>query len=181
MVQSIGMSPDNNEVLAVLNGLSFPGDVMATINTSTESISSTVNLETGSDAMGQLVSDGSLGYVWVTDETNGGDVVQNLNLAVSDPASQPYVTAVGGTSRHRPGAGHQPKQVWNDQLLYSEGAGGGGVSTDLLHAGLPAIARHGERQQRDPLREHSSGDCREIPDVSADADPEHRLRHLRHA
>ena len=25
VVQSIGMSPDNNEVLAVLNGLSFPG------------------------------------------------------------------------------------------------------------------------------------------------------------
>ena len=47
--------------------------------------------------MGQLVSDGTLGYAWVTD-TNGGDVVQNLNLGVSDPASQPYVTAVGGTS-----------------------------------------------------------------------------------
>ena len=59
VVQSIGMSPDNNEVLAVLNGLSFPGDVMATINTSTESITSTVNLETGTDAMGQLVSDGT--------------------------------------------------------------------------------------------------------------------------
>ena len=35
LVQSIGLSPDGNEVLAVLNGLSFPGDVMATINTST--------------------------------------------------------------------------------------------------------------------------------------------------
>ena len=33
LVQSIGLSPDGNEVLAVLNGLSFPGDVMATINT----------------------------------------------------------------------------------------------------------------------------------------------------
>ena len=48
--------------------------------------------------MGQLVSDGTRAYVWVTDETNGGDVIQNLNLAVSDPASQPYVTSVGGTS-----------------------------------------------------------------------------------
>ena len=47
LVQSIGLSPDGNEVLAVLNGLSFPGDVMATINTSTNTISSTVSLETG--------------------------------------------------------------------------------------------------------------------------------------
>ena len=43
---------------------------MATINTSTNTISSTVSLETGTDAMGQLVSDGNRGYVWVTDETN---------------------------------------------------------------------------------------------------------------
>ena len=95
LVQSIGLSPDGTEVLAVLNGLSFPGDVMATVNTSTNTISSTVSLETGTDAMGQLVSDGARGYVWVTDETNGGDVIQNLNLAVSDPASQPDVTSVG--------------------------------------------------------------------------------------
>ena len=90
VVQSIGLSPDGNEVLAVLNGLNFPGDVMATINTvhATRS-ASTVSLETGTDAMGQLVSDDQPDYVWVTDETNGGDVVQNLNLAVSDPASQP--------------------------------------------------------------------------------------------
>ena len=46
-VQSIGMSPDNQEVLAVLVGLDFPGDVMATINTSTQAISSTVGLENG--------------------------------------------------------------------------------------------------------------------------------------
>src|SRR6202034_3291198 len=95
---SIGLSPNGSQVLAVLNGLSFPGDVMATNNPSTQSITATVALETGKDSMGQLMSDGTLDYVWVTDETNGGDVVQNLNLAVSDPASQPYVTSVGGTS-----------------------------------------------------------------------------------
>ena len=71
LVQSIGPSPDGNEVLAVLNGLNFPGDVMATINTSTNTISATVSLETGPDAMGQLVSDASRDYVWVTDETAG--------------------------------------------------------------------------------------------------------------
>ena len=34
--QSIGLSPDGNEVLAVLNGFAFPGDVMATIDTTTK-------------------------------------------------------------------------------------------------------------------------------------------------
>ena len=60
VVQSIGLSPNGSQVLAVINGLSFPGDVMATINTSTETITPTVSLETGTDAMGQLVSDGTL-------------------------------------------------------------------------------------------------------------------------
>jgi DNA-binding beta-propeller fold protein YncE len=172
-VQSIGLSPDGNEVLAVLNGLSFPGDVMATIDTATQAIASTVSLQTGTDSMGQLVSDGTLGYVWVTDVTHGGDVIQNLNPAVSDPASQPYVTAVGGTSL---GHGTQTlgppptEQVWNDALYYSEGAGGGGISSTFAmpayqqalgtvtgSSGTPCVA--------------ASGDCREIPDVSADADP----------
>ena len=35
-MQSIGLSPNGSQVLAVLNGLNFPGDVMATINPSTE-------------------------------------------------------------------------------------------------------------------------------------------------
>jgi len=174
VVQSIGMSPGNNQVLAVLNGLNFPpDDVMATIDTATEAITSTVNLETGPDSMGQLVSDGTLGYVWVTDESSGGDVIQNLNLAVSDPASQPYVTAVGGTSL---GHGTQTlgppptEQAWNDALYYSEGAGGGGISATFAmpsyQQGLGVVSG----SSGTPCAA-ASGDCREVPDVSADADP----------
>jgi subtilase family serine protease len=173
VVQSIGLSPDGNEVLAVLKGLSFPGDVMATIDTATQAITSTVSLQTATDSMGQLVSDGTLGYVWVTDVTHGGDVIQNLNLAVSDPASQPYVTAVGGTS-----LGHvtqtlgppPTEQVWNDALYYSEGAGGGGISSTFAmpayQQGLGTVTG----SSGTPCAA-ASGDCREIPDVSADADP----------
>ena len=105
--------------------------------------------------MGQLVSDGTLDYVWMTDATSGRDVIQNLNLAVSDPASQPYVTAVGGTS-----LGHGAKtlgpppteQVWNDALVLLRWSGRGRHLEELHHAGLPAGPRHGERQQRDTLR-----------------------------
>ncbi len=37
LVQSVGLSPGGNQVLAVLDGLSFPGDVLATINPTTQS------------------------------------------------------------------------------------------------------------------------------------------------
>jgi hypothetical protein len=173
VVQSIGLSPDGSEVLAVLNGLSFPGDVMATIDTATQAITSTISLETGTDSMGQLVSDGARGYVWVTDVTNGGDVIQNLNLAVSDPASQPYVTAVGGTSL---GHGTQvlgpppTEQVWNDGLYYSEGAGGGGISSTFAMPAYQQALGTVSGSNGTPCAA-TSGDCREIPDVSADADP----------
>ncbi len=172
-VRSIAMAPDNDQVLAVLDGLEFPGDVLATVDTSTQSISATVSLETGTDVMGQLVSDDTLGYVWVTDESGEGDVVQNLNLAVSDPASQPYVTAVGGTSfgHQTPTLGPPPAEsVWNDQLYYSEGAGGGGISATFAMPGYQQSLGTVSGSTGTPCAA-ATGDCREIPDVSADADP----------
>jgi subtilase family serine protease len=180
LVQSIGMSPNNQEVLAVLTGPSpsgsspyfFPGDVMATVNTSTRSISATVSLQNGWDPMGQLVSDGTRDYVWVLDESSGpdqGDLIQNLNLAVSDPASQPYVTAVGGTSLT--GLGPAPTEsVWNDQLDYSEGAGGGGISQTFAMPAYQQPLGTVSGSSGTPCAS-SGGDCREVPDVSADADP----------
>ncbi len=173
LAQSIGLSPDGSEVLAVLSGLSFPGDVMATVNVSTNTISSTVSLQTGTDAMGQLVSDGSRDYVWVTDETNGGDVIQNLNLAVSDPASQPDVTSVGGTSLgHGTNTLGPPptEQAWNDASYYSEGAGGGGISTDFTMPAYQQSFGEVSGSTGTPCA-NAGGDCREVPDVSADADP----------
>jgi DNA-binding beta-propeller fold protein YncE len=163
-VQSIGLSPDGNEVLAVLSGLSFPGDGLATINTTMNAITATVNLGTGTDSMGQLVSDGTLDYVWVTDQTSGGDVLQNLNLAVSDPASQPYVTAVGGTSLN---LGPPPtEQAWNDAL----GAGGGGISKTFTMPAYQQLLGTVSGSSGTPCA-NAGGKCREVPDVSADADP----------
>jgi hypothetical protein len=173
LVQSIGLSPDTNEIVAVLTGLSFPGDVMATINTSTNTISSTVALETGTDSVGQLVSDGTRDYVWVTDKTNGGDVIQNLNLAVSDPASQPDVTSVGGTSlgHGTRSLGPPPmEQAWNDALYYSEGAGGGGISRSFTMPDYQKALGVVTGSSGTPCA-NTGGDCREVPDVSADADP----------
>ena len=162
---SVALSPNGSQVLAVLDGLTFPGDVLATINPTTQTIISTVNLETSTDTMGGLAVDGTRDYVWITDATANDDVVQNLNLAVSDPASQPYVTAVGGTTVSALGPA-PTESTWNDQLHYAEGAGGGGISQTF---GMPAYQQSlgtVSGSSGTPCG-NSNGDCREVPDVSA--------------
>jgi Pro-kumamolisin, activation domain/IPT/TIG domain/Subtilase family len=54
--------------------------------------------------------------------------MQDTSLRVDDPASQPYVVGVGGTSF--PSAGSPSETAWNDAAT-GQGAGGGGVS--VLH------------------------------------------------
>ena len=77
--------------------------------------------------------------------------------SVDDPASQPWVTGVGGTTR--PGA----DLVWND----AQGATGGGVS----HLwGRPTYQDANALATTSRCRGGASA-CREVPDISADADP----------
>ena len=88
-------------------------------------------------------------------------------LAVDDPASQPYVTGVGGTSLES--VGPRNETVWNSSG--SGGAGGGGVSHVWP---LPSY-------QQTTLNSLSSGSfcgagsgyCRQVPDVSGSADAAH--------
>ena len=102
----------------------------------------------------------------------------SLGLAVDDPSSQPFVTGVGGTTLN--GIGPPPSETaWNNgpvaTLSGNGGAGGGGISSvwsmpsyqSGAAAGLNVIG---------PLSSGSTcaaprGDCREVPDVSMDADP----------
>jgi len=92
-------------------------------------------------------------------------------LAVDDPASQPYVVGIGGTSI---GSGNS-ETVWNDQ----SGAGGGGVSSAWC---MPAyqdqssiqglINQDSEQSDLVPGANCPAGSyMRQVPDVSADADP----------
>jgi hypothetical protein len=94
-------------------------------------------------------------------------------LAVDDPASQSYVTAVGGTEVDALGM-PPTEQAWN---AGGNGAGGGGISA--LHAmpsyqsGAPAwLDVVGTRSAGAPCGAASGSYCREVPDVSADADPD---------
>ncbi|WP_249011070.1 protease pro-enzyme activation domain-containing protein [Conexibacter sp. DBS9H8] len=108
----------------------------------------------------------------------------DVNLAVDDPGSQPYVTDVGGTSLTA--LGPPPTEVaWNSGgsalfglgLAAGAGAGGGGISSfwpmPAYQSGAPASLHVLNALSSSSPCGNSSGDCREVPDVSADADPAH--------
>ena len=97
---------------------------------------------------------------------------ESTAVAVDDPASQPYVTGVGGT--HIASLGPRPSEsVWNEGDTV--GAGGGGVSSFWTMPAYQSVAPSSlhviNSGSTGTTCGASSGDCREVPDVSADADP----------
>jgi subtilase family serine protease len=96
------------------------------------------------------------------------------NLAVDDPASQPYVTGVGGTDLPTTVSSTPKETAWSDS--------GGGISTlwsmpayqqgtGVLNSFSSASPCLGAAAPGTPYATSPSGDCRQVPDVSADADP----------
>ncbi len=79
--------------------------------------------------------------------------------AVDDPASQPWVTAVGATSRQA-----SQDVVWNDSF----GATGGGVSRLW---GRPAYQDGSTVAQSSVTCRSSGTTCRQLPDLSVHGDP----------
>ncbi len=85
----------------------------------------------------------------------------NFALNADDPAAQPFVTAVGGTTlRVSAGNTYSSESVWNGGLL--GGAGGGGISQYWKQ---PAW------QTGPGVKNSYSNGNREEPDVSLNADP----------
>jgi subtilase family serine protease len=108
-------------------------------------------------------------------------------LTVADPASQPTVTAVGGTSLYS-GAAARPvpwngtdaltEGLWNSGpfQLHGETVGqatAGGLSSmwAMPRFQSSAAASLGVRNGYTPTGSCGAAACREVPDVSADADP----------
>jgi subtilase family serine protease len=95
-------------------------------------------------------------------------------LAVDDPASQPFVTGVGGTSWSAPGP-PRVESAWNDGPTCCWGSGGGGISTlwtmpaYQVQAGSLGVVN--PRSSGTPCAASSGSYCREVPDVSALAGP----------
>jgi subtilase family serine protease len=93
-------------------------------------------------------------------------------LSPEDPASQPFVTGVGGTSLTAISPG-PVERVWNDGVKSGSGAGGGGISALwAMPAWQYGPGTHNSLSSRQPCGA-SRGYCREVPDVSASADPRH--------
>lgn len=99
------------------------------------------------------------------------------NLSVDSPADDPYVTGVGGTNLQL-GANNSygSESVWSDSTNTGRGprgdGGGGGVSNAFALAswqtGSGVISNYSSGQ---PCGAPSGQYCREVPDISADADP----------
>ncbi len=94
-------------------------------------------------------------------------------LSVDDPGAEPYVTSVGGTKLLDADA--TPSQsVWNESAV-ANGAGGGGISALW---GMPPYQSEApsslkvvnDKSSKKPCQVKGRL-CREVPDVSADADP----------
>ncbi len=89
--------------------------------------------------------------------------------SVDDPASQPYVTGVGGTSLVLTAGNYGSETAWNN----ASGAGGGGISTLWQmptwqqSPGVP----DGTYSSGTPCGASIGKYCREVPDVSLHADP----------
>jgi hypothetical protein len=89
-------------------------------------------------------------------------------VTVDDPADQPDVTGVGGTSLLSAGA-PPTETTWND--LY--GSGGGGVSSEFSQPGWQSGPGVGSAAAQAQCAALGRSSCREVPDVAASADPAH--------
>ncbi len=105
---------------------------------------------------------------------SGSEDCGSGTAAVDDPASQPYVTGVGGTSLSTVGP-PASESVWNESAN-GGGAGGGGISTvwpmpSYQSGAPPALGVINGGSSGSQCGAGSGTYCREVPDVSADADP----------
>ncbi|MFC1434122.1 protease pro-enzyme activation domain-containing protein [Streptacidiphilus sp. N1-3] len=120
-------------------------------------------------AQGQTVVSSS-GDAGSTDCSGDGSS-NGANLSVDDPASQPYVTGVGGTWMN--GSGSTLKQATWNYGSSKGGAGGGGVSNVWNSGNGPLLYQTGFTGSgySNTCAAASGQVCRQVPDVSALADP----------
>jgi subtilase family serine protease len=104
-----------------------------------------------------------------SEDCYGPRTTHDTFLAVDDPSSDPYVTGVGGTTLTS--IGPPPTETaWNESARRG-GAGGGGISTEWQMPSWQAPLGVISNSSGSPCGAPSGTYCREVPDVSASADP----------
>ena len=98
---------------------------------------------------------------------------KNSSFQVDDPASQPFVTAVGGTSfgSFDPGGNSTPSYPQGSEKAWKDG--GGGVShfwAQPAYQSGPGVNEPSYSQSGKWCGQSSGVACREVPDVSINAD-----------
>jgi hypothetical protein len=137
-----------------------------------------------SDVFAQMAAQGQSVFAASGDSGSEDCFVPNdpssANLTVDDPGSQPFVTSAGGTTLTA--VGPPPTEaVWNscqgrsettcaDDQGYAFGAGGGGISSKWP---MPSWQTGVINSYSSKKPCGATTDCREVPDVSASADPAH--------
>lgn len=154
---------------------------VAVVSLATDKVTSL--LSAGSEPVA-VASDTGINFAVTTDYKDSALVVSPLLLDPWDPGTQPFVTGVGGTDLLK--IGPKPTEtVWDEHLnsdaFFPEGAGGGGISIDWTMpkyqsspgpGGEKVLGVHNVYSSGAPCG-HTNTYCREVPDVSASADPTH--------
>jgi subtilase family serine protease len=159
------ISPDNAKQLSTSWGLCELDEGTSTIRAEypvfqeAAAYGETVYAAAGDDGSEDCLEDGT---------------ANDSKLSVDDPGSDPYVVSVGGL---RLSSLTPAESVWNDHTVSDggdgEGAGGGGISAEwqmpTWQIGTGVINKYSSHTV---CAAGTFYYCREVPDVSADADPD---------
>lgn len=129
-----------------------------------ESLSGNAELQTLDNILSQGAAESI--SVYAASGDSGAYDCTNSTLAVDSPASDPNITGVGGTNLQLTNGAYGSETVWSnpsDTQRSSHGAGGGG--------GISSFFKEPGWQTGPSVQNQYSNGNREVPDVSADADP----------
>ena len=129
-----------------------------------ESQSGNAELQTLDNILSQGSAEGIAMYAASGD--SGAYDCNDTNLAVDSPAGDPNITGVGGTNLQLNNGAYGSESVWSnssDTQRSPEGSGGGG--------GISSFFKEPTWQTGPGVQNQYSNGNREVPDVSADADP----------
>jgi subtilase family serine protease len=129
-----------------------------------ESLLGNAELQTLDSILNQGAAEGISMYAASGD--SGAYDCNDYNLAVDSPASDPNITGVGGTNLQLKNGAYGSESVWSNpsdiQRSFHGAGSGGGISSFFKQPGW---------QIGPGVKNQYSNGNREVPDVSADADP----------